>query len=62
MVRAGGSLDATLDVRGLALLYAGRQRAAEIARLELLRGASAGTLAALDVVFGGPSPWMAEIV
>lgn len=61
-VRAGGTPDATLDIRGLALLYTGRHRAAEVARLGLVREGSAATMATLDRIFGGPSPWMAEVV
>ena len=60
-VRPNGDSEAELEVRGLALLYTARHRAAEIIRLGLLRGASVATQAKLDLIFGGPSPWMAEV-
>jgi predicted acetyltransferase len=58
----GGRPDATVDVRGLTMLYSGWLRAGEVAGLGLLRDAAPVTVARLDAIFGGPVPWMVEVV
>jgi len=61
-VTEGGEPEATLDVRGLAPLFTGWLHAADLARLELLRGAGATLPQRLDAIFAGPPPWMVEVV
>ncbi len=58
-VRAGGRGDVRLDARGLAPLYSGYLSAEELLSTGLVEGAP-GTLALASLVFGGPTPWMAD--
>ncbi len=51
-----------LDVRGLAALYTGWQTAGELAEIGLLGGGTPVEYRLLDAVFGGPDPWMVEVV
>lgn len=55
----GGKGSATLDVRGLAALYAGYHSPAELRAAGLLTGKDEGD-SALAAMFAGPSPWMPD--
>jgi predicted acetyltransferase len=57
---AAGARAVTMGPRGLAALFAGYMSASELDRLELLRG-DAGDLDAVDAVFRGPMPTLAEM-
>jgi predicted acetyltransferase len=61
-VTDGGAAEAEIDVRGLAPLFTGWHRAGQVVEQGLLRGASDRLVARLDLIFGGPLPWMKEIV
>jgi predicted acetyltransferase len=52
---------ARLDVGALAALYSGWSTATDLARAGRLTGAGDSELAALDAVFSGPRPWMADM-
>ncbi len=58
-VRPGGTGGVTLDIRGLAPLYSGYLSAEELRSTGLVEG-SPDSLALATLVFGGPSPWMAD--
>ena len=58
-VRPGGTGAVTLDIRGLAPLYSGYLSAEELRSTGLVEGAP-DSLALATLVFGGPSPWMAD--
>ncbi len=58
-VRPGGTGGVTLDIRGLAPLYSGYLSAEELRSTGLVEG-TADNLALATLVFGGPSPWMAD--
>ncbi len=58
-VRPGGTGDIKLDIRGLAPLYSGYLSAEEMQSTGLVEGTPDG-LALTTLVFGGPSPWMAD--
>jgi len=57
-----GPADCTIDPRGLAPLYTGWLRAADVARLGRLRDAGPAVLHRLDAIFSGPMPWLVEQV
>jgi len=58
-VRPGGTGGVTLDIRGLAPLYSGYLSAEELRSTGLVEGTT-DDLALASLVFGGPSPWMAD--
>jgi predicted acetyltransferase len=58
-VEPGGRGDVRCDVRGLAPLYTGMFRPAELSRMGWITG-SAEAIAAAARVFAGPEPWMPE--
>ncbi len=58
-VRPGGSGAVTLDVRGLAALYAGFSTARELRSVGLVDGPEAGLDLATSL-FSGPAPWMPD--
>ncbi|MFH1143514.1 MAG: GNAT family N-acetyltransferase [Candidatus Eisenbacteria bacterium] len=59
-VRRGGRGQIKLDIRGLSALYSSHLPAGELARLTPHLSASPAQLAALQAIFAGPTPWMAE--
>jgi len=58
-VHRSGRGGARLDVRGLAALYTGHLTAAQLAATDYLE-ATPAEIAALQVVFAGPTPWMSD--
>ena len=58
-VSSGGRGDLQAPIGGLAPLYSGLLRAADLARVGLLDG-SPQALAAADRLFAGPEPWMTD--
>jgi predicted acetyltransferase len=58
-VARGGRGELELDVRGLAPLYSGYWRPAQLAAIDLLAGPPAA-IAAAATIFAGPEPWMAD--
>jgi predicted acetyltransferase len=54
--------DLEIDIRGLAALFTGWSRPAELACLGLVRGGTAREVDFLAAAFAGPSPWMLDVV
>lgn len=50
------------DIGAFSALYSGWSRAEALVRLGRLRDATPADLARLDLLFGGPTPWMTEII